>query len=139
MIKRLLTASTAALIAFSLMVAPIGAQTTSNGSGLGQAIKACNMTAKDSLKTIRDDFKAGSITKDERNSKVKDVEKTRTSCIKDAQKSAEADRKAKLEAKKAELKAKMEARKAEARAKVGAQKAKKAAKSAGKTGTTKGI
>lgn len=113
-----------------LSFAPAYAQSDTTNPGGGQAVAACNRTAKDSLKSVRDSFKAGSITKDERNTKVKEAETARRSCVKSAREAAKTARdvnrvemKAKAETARAEAKAKREAAMSEAKAKREAAKA----------------
>lgn len=124
--KRIVIASVAGSMMLGVFALPAFAE--DNGSTLGQALKACNANASTKLKSIRQDFKDGKITKQDRNSQVKDTNTARRSCIKDAKATATAAQKQALADRKAKLKADQEKRLETAKARSEAQKAKRQVK-----------
>lgn len=123
MIKKVVTFFITALFGAGILVSPALAAENTIVATLGSEAKACNATAKTALEAVRTDYKAGTITKDVRNTRVKEAGTARTDCLKAAQAKAKtareakrAEEKAKMEAKRTEMKAKMEAKRAEAKA-----------------------
>lgn len=107
MIRKIIAVLVSAGVLLGILVAPAYAQDSSTST-----VSACNQAAKNSLKNIREQFKAGSITKDQRNAQLKEVEKTRRVCVKTALEA----RRLELKAKAAAAKAVRDARKAERKA-----------------------
>ncbi|OGY07797.1 MAG: hypothetical protein A2782_01495 [Candidatus Blackburnbacteria bacterium RIFCSPHIGHO2_01_FULL_43_15b] len=93
--------ATGSLLAY--VVFPTLAQ--SDATNQGQNVAACNKTAREEGKSVRAGFKEGRMTKDERNTRLKGIEKDRVVCIKNARAAAKEAR----EKARQELKAKKEA------------------------------
>lgn len=97
---------------------------------LSTSVKVCNTTYQTTVKGIREQVTAGTLSKTDAKIQLKTAETTKNSCIKEAkaiaksaQQARQAELKAKADARKAEMKAKAEAKRAEVKAKIEAKKA----------------
>jgi hypothetical protein len=99
-------------------------------STLSTSIKACNTTYQTTVKSLREQVTAGTLTKTDAKTQLKSAETTKNACIKaaravakTAQEARQAEIKAAALAKRAEAKAKADAKRAEVKARVEAKKA----------------
>ncbi len=82
--KKYISVSLVSLLTALFLVSPATADNNSPSFKLGPAVKACNQTARDEIKALRADWKAGKISKQERRQKMRDINKKRLACIKAA-------------------------------------------------------